>query len=102
MPPSWAQTGVPGFVAFTHFHSSTTSGSACLMIPRTLLSVSPRQSPSSLIRSSIRSEALVSLSAIRGSYEQRALLLRLPEQRPRGLLEDPAPGGRAFLLVLEV
>ena len=53
MIPSCDQTGVPGFVGFTHFHSSTTSGSASLMIPRTLLSVSPRQSPSSSIRASI-------------------------------------------------
>ncbi len=32
MPPPWDQTGVPGLVAFAHFHSSTTSGSAALMI----------------------------------------------------------------------
>jgi len=24
--PPWDQTGVPGFVGFTHFHSSTISG----------------------------------------------------------------------------
>src|SRR5262249_29758267 len=34
--------------------SSTTSGSACLMMLRTRASVSPRQSPSSLILASIR------------------------------------------------
>src|SRR5262249_38078759 len=62
------QTGVPGFVAFAHFHSSTTSGSAFLMIPRTLLSVSPRQSPRSLILSSIILEAFVSFSAIAQDY----------------------------------
>src|SRR4029079_2153271 len=33
MIPSWDQTGVPGLVAFAHFHSSTTSGSASVMIP---------------------------------------------------------------------
>src|SRR2546430_9569471 len=68
MPPSWAQTGVPGFVAFTHFHSSTISGSASLMIPRTLLSVWPRQSPSSPILLSISLEAFVSSFAIWISY----------------------------------
>src|SRR5436190_4139761 len=64
IPPLWDQTGVPGFVGFTHFHSSTISGSASLMIPRTLLSVSPRQSPSSLILLSISVEGFVSLFAI--------------------------------------
>src|SRR5687768_7097272 len=64
MPPLWDQTGVPGLVGFTHFHSSTISGSAFLMIPRTLLSVLPRQSPSSLILLSRSSEAFVLLSAI--------------------------------------
>src|SRR5213596_2401921 len=56
MPP-WDQTGVPGFVGFTHFHSSTISGSASCMISRTFSSVFPRQSPSSLIFSSINAEA---------------------------------------------
>src|SRR5205809_228112 len=56
MPP-WDQTGVPGFVGFTHFHSSTISGSASCMISRTFASVFPRQSPSSLIFSSINAEA---------------------------------------------
>src|SRR5215216_1165790 len=36
-----------------HFHSSTTSESACLMRPRIRASVSPRQSLSSLILASI-------------------------------------------------
>src|SRR5689334_565596 len=52
MMPAWDQIGVP-----IHFHSSTTSGSASWMIPRTFASVLPRQSPSSLIRSSISAEA---------------------------------------------
>src|SRR5215469_5503897 len=39
-----------------HFHSSTISGSARCMILRTLASVFPRQSPSSLILSSINAE----------------------------------------------
>src|SRR5262249_3253326 len=44
MPPC-DQTGVPGFVVFTHFHSSTISGSAAWMTARTFASVFPRQSP---------------------------------------------------------
>src|SRR4249920_696423 len=48
MIPACDHTGTP-----RHFHSSTTSGSACLMRLRTRASVSPRQSPSSLIRASI-------------------------------------------------
>ena len=51
MPP-WDQTGVP-----LHFHSSTISGSASCMISRTFASIFPRQSPSSLILSSINAEA---------------------------------------------
>src|SRR6266853_3889940 len=50
--PPWDQTGVP-----IHFHSSTISGSAWCMISRTFASVFPRQSPSSLIFSSITAEA---------------------------------------------
>src|SRR5881397_3166123 len=57
MMPSCDQTGVPGLVAFTHFHSSTTSGSASLMSLRIRLRVSPRQSPSSEILLSISSDA---------------------------------------------
>src|SRR5207244_13313286 len=49
MMPSCDQTGVPGWVGLTHFHSSTTSGSAALISVRILLRVSPRQSPSSAI-----------------------------------------------------
>src|SRR5882757_4950523 len=51
MPP-WDQVGVP-----IHFHSSTISGSASCMISRTFASVFPRQSPSSLMFSSINAEA---------------------------------------------
>src|SRR5207244_493723 len=50
--PPRDQTGVP-----IHFHSSTISGSASCMISRTFASVFPRQSPSSLIFSSINAEA---------------------------------------------
>src|SRR5438034_10718903 len=56
MPP-WDQMGVPGDVGLTHFHSSTISGSAWCMISRTFASVFPRQSPSSLIFSSMNAEA---------------------------------------------
>src|SRR6201986_1235835 len=56
IPPWCDHTGTPGLVAFLHFHSSTTSGSACLIRPRTLARVSPRQSPSSLIFASISCE----------------------------------------------
>ena len=55
--PPWDQTGVPGEDSFLHFHSSTISGSALWMIPRTFASVFPRQSPSSLIFASIDAEA---------------------------------------------
>src|SRR5437762_11042305 len=57
MMPSCDQTGVPGLVGFTHFHSSTTSGSASLMSWRILLRVSPRQSPSSAILFEMSSDA---------------------------------------------
>src|SRR4029453_72710 len=46
--PACDHTGTP-----LHFHSSTTSGSACFMRFRTLASISPRQSPSSLILASL-------------------------------------------------
>src|SRR5262249_36257824 len=51
MMPSCSHTGTPriAFDGFLHFTSSTTSGSASLMRVRTRASVSPRQSPSSLI-----------------------------------------------------
>ena len=55
MPP-WDQTGMPGFVGFTHFHSSTISG-VCRVTSRTFASVFPRQSPSFLIFSSNNAEA---------------------------------------------
>src|SRR5579863_3848718 len=55
--PSWEKTGVPGDVGLTHLRSSTISGSAACIIPRTFASVFPRQSPSCLIFSSINAEA---------------------------------------------
>ena len=48
--PSCDHTGTP-----RHFHSSTTSGSACLTKARSRLSVSPLQSPSSSILASMSS-----------------------------------------------
>src|SRR5579885_1906767 len=57
MPPR-DQTGTPGDVGLTHFHSSTISGSAACMISRTLPRAFARQSPSSLIFSSINAEAV--------------------------------------------
>src|SRR3954449_6338509 len=73
MPPLRAQTGTPGFVGLTHFHSSTISGSALRMTSRTWLKVLPRQSPSSLIFWSIRSDALASpaMSLLRRSAHPR-------------------------------
>jgi hypothetical protein len=52
MIPACDHTGTP-----LHFHSSTTSGSACLMRRRTRASISPRQSLSSLILASMSREA---------------------------------------------
>src|SRR3954462_7487909 len=49
--PACDHTGTP-----LHFHSSTASGSACLMRIRIRASVSPRQSLSSLILASISAE----------------------------------------------
>src|SRR5246127_1093522 len=54
--PRSDHTGTPGFEGFLHFHSSTTSGSACLIRARSLERVWPRQSPSSLILNSINCE----------------------------------------------
>src|ERR1700733_7666994 len=51
MIPLCSHTGTP-----RHFHSSITSGSACLISMRTRASISPRQSPSSLILPSISAE----------------------------------------------
>src|SRR6266704_4496228 len=56
MPP-WDQTGVPADVGLAHFHSSTISESASCTISRTFASVFPRQSPSSLIFSTMNAEA---------------------------------------------
>src|SRR5262249_58872092 len=55
--PLCDQTGVPGLVGLTHFHSSTTSGSASLISLRIRLRVSPRQSSSSAILFEMNSDA---------------------------------------------
>src|SRR3989442_3348105 len=57
MMPSCDHVGVPGFVGFTHFNSSTTSGSASLISVRILLRVFPRQSRSSAIRFEMSADA---------------------------------------------
>src|SRR3954453_18744057 len=57
MIPSCDHTGVPGLVGLTHFHSSPTSGPASRTNSPILLKVLPRQSPSSEMRSEIRSDA---------------------------------------------
>src|SRR3954471_13969616 len=89
MPPACDQTGVPGLVAFAHFHSSTTSGSASLMIPRTLPSVSPRQSASSAILASIDLEASVwsgAIALLTVYGLQRILVLPVSTEANRGRL----------------
>src|SRR4029077_12374374 len=67
--PACDHTGTP-----LHFHSSTTSGSACLMSIRTRASVSPRQSVSALILASISREGE---SPPFPSFEPLSLLLSL-------------------------
>src|SRR5262245_51831866 len=57
--PSQYHVGTP-----LHFHSSTMSGTACFMRARICASISPRQSPSSWILSSMSSEG-VAMSARR-------------------------------------
>src|SRR5215475_6197566 len=80
MLPPWDQTGVP-----IHFHSSTISGSASWTILRTLASVFPRQSPSSLIFASINAEA-DSIGTARFMYTSQASTLR-GVGRPGGALD---------------
>src|SRR5690242_10637847 len=53
MMPLCSHTGTP-----RHFHSSTTSGSACLIRPRSRASSAPRQSSSSLILPSMSWEGV--------------------------------------------
>src|SRR5215212_3204765 len=60
IPPSWDQTAVPPLFGFTHFHSSTASGSACFISVRSRERVLPRQSSSSSILASISSDGAFS------------------------------------------
>ena len=60
---------LPNRYPSSHFHSSTTSGSACLMIVRARASVLPRQSPSCSILSSMSCDGEV------GAFPVFALLL---------------------------
>src|ERR1044071_4380681 len=95
MMPLCSHTGTP-----RHFHSSTMSGSACLIRARSRASSAPRQSPSSLI--------LPSMSWL-GVF-MPAILPRDPGGLPRGDVEaieeiggaDPQhePGERALIEVL--
>src|ERR1700730_6646010 len=88
MIPSCDHVGVPGFVAFTHFTSSTTSGSASLTSLRILLKVSPRQSTSSATLLSIRSDAdsplLESDSFMFSSRDLQSLSVRPRRLHSRG------------------
>src|SRR5689334_8537869 len=59
MMPSCSHVGTP-----RHFQSSTTSGTAALAILRTRARTSPRQSPSSLMRSSISREGCLALVVV--------------------------------------
>src|SRR5438045_7634405 len=94
MPP-WDQTGVP-----IHFHSSTISGSASCTISRTFASVLPRQSPSSLIFSSINAEAdstgtgVFMYNSNSGTYFSRAHRDLHPSQHatPRVAADERAHG----------
>src|SRR5438045_5919357 len=93
MMPSCDQTGVPGLVGLTHFHSSTASGSACLMSLRILLRVSPRQSPSSAILFEMSSDAdrpsLAPDFFMFSSWNFRLRVIELTVGGQRGL--QPAP-----------
>src|ERR1051325_7492852 len=107
MMPSCAHTG------FIHFHSSTTSGSACLMSLRILLSVSPRQSPSSAIRCEISSAAdwpwrapdVFMSSSSRSLNAELLCVLRvqsLPAELHRRGAHDAAEGGSAEQVIQNV
>src|SRR5213595_2443801 len=114
MMPSCDQTGVPGLFGFTHFHSSTTSGSACLMSFRILLRVSPRQSPSSAILCEISCDAdwpwlapdFFMFSSSRGLNAELLCVLRvqsLPSAELHRLgTNDAADGGSAEQVIQNI
>src|SRR4051812_41317113 len=90
MIPSCDHTGTP-----LHFHSSTTSGSACLIRVRIRLSTLPRQSPSSLILTSINSDGdlLVCDSLFFIAVSRRATLRQSQdEQQHQDRKEQALPG----------
>src|SRR5215831_6297699 len=72
--PLRENTGVPDDFGLTHFNSSTISGSASRIISRTLASVFPRQSPSSMTFSILRASPTI-----------------LPERGPRRLRPVRSP-----------
>src|SRR5690348_6585219 len=93
MIPSCDHTGT------SHFHSSMTSGSACLISARTFASASPRQPPSSLMRASISRGASLGLDV--GDFRLLAIGLQLrldefPEFRRRAGRREGARVGDAL------
>src|SRR5690349_4359192 len=93
MPPR-EKTGVP-----LHFSSSTIPGSATRMSLRTFASILPRQSPSSLIFSSIRLEADFDVSvgftdsASWCRYEARSIPHSFTNQDPSPISSHPCDRG---------
>src|SRR5439155_3984421 len=99
---------------FIHFHSSTTSGSACLMSFRILLRVSPRQSPSSAILCEISCDAdwpwlapdFFMFSSSRGLNAELLCVLRvqsLPSAELHRLgTNDAADGGSAEQVIQNI
>src|SRR5207249_8128881 len=99
---------------FIHFHSSTTSGSACLMSFRILLRVSPRQSPSSAILCEISCDAdwpwlapdFFMVSSSRGLNAELLCILRvqsLPASELHRLgTNDAADGGSAEQMIQNI
>src|SRR6476619_7001225 len=86
MIPACDHTGTP-----LHFHSSTTSGSACLMRIRTRASVSPRQSLSSWILASISREGESSLISFKPLFADFLDVPAVTESvRVAGLLIGPS------------
>src|ERR1700752_3181416 len=82
MMPACSHTGTP-----LHFHSSTTSGQAPLMRLRTRASVSPRQSPNSLILASISREGEAAPCASFASlFFMVAVAFLMKDPVPRGVV----------------
>src|SRR5690606_29661131 len=96
MMPSCDHTGTP-----RHFHSSTTSGSACLMISRTRASVAPRQSFSCLMRASISREADAVFCSF-GDFSFVLVALRMCLLPPRSSQSFAGQGARLLHPVREL